>query len=177
MLIDDAIKAAKAAGLLHPSVPIEPWAPRPRAFLMCISLRDSIAAAKVDPDEKVRKRWAELEAAISTFVVGGFVNDKLLKQLEEPKFEHWELISRRPKPSLRVFGRFAKPDVFVGTHVVPRKELGGMNSPQFEQEKLVCEDHWKAAGLPGDGFFSAPPSFPYEAYITENAAKKVRVPK
>ncbi len=45
-----------------------------------------------------------------------------------------------------------------------------MWSPEFEYEKLVCEDHWKAAGL-GDPF-TDPPAFRYEAYITENAVKK-----
>ena len=102
----------------------------------------------------------------------------MLKHLKEPKFEHWELISRRPKPSLRVFGRFAKPNVFVGTHVQPRKGLGGMNSAQFEHEKLVCEEHWAAAGLPtqpAPGAFTDAPSFRYEAYITENARKTLRI--
>lgn len=105
------------------------------------------------------------------------MTENLIKQLQPPKFEHWEILCRKPKPSLRVFGRFAKPNVFVGTHVKPRKGLGGMYSPQFEHEKLVCEDHWKAAGLPEDGFFSDPPKFAYEAYITENASRKVRVPE
>jgi hypothetical protein len=175
MLIDDAIEAAKAAGLLRPAAPIEPWEPRPRAFLMCEPLWLAIEAGRMDSDEAVRKRWAQVEANISTFIVGGRMTEGLIKQLHQPKFEHWELLCRKPKPSLRVFGRFAKPDVFVGTHVKPRKGLGGMNSPQFEYEKLVCEDHWKAAGLPGDAFFSDPPTFRYEAYITENAFRKVRV--
>lgn len=174
MLISDALEAAKAAGLLHPARPVEPWAPVPRAFLMCNPLRESMELGRADPDESIRKRWAELEAAISTFIVGGYVSEKLIKQLQPAKYEHWELISRRPRPSLRVFGRFAMSDVFVGTHVKPRKGLGGMYSPQFEHEKLVCEDHWKAAGLPDP--FSAPPAFPYEAYITENASRKLGVP-
>ncbi len=177
MLIGEAIEAAKAAGLLHPAAPVEPWAPRPRAFLMCQPLREEIDQGKEDLDEKVRARWAALEGAISTFIVGGYITDKMVKQLQPPKFEHWELISGAPKPSLRVFGRFAMPDVFVGAHVKPRKGLGGMYSPQFEHEKLVCEDHWKATGLPTDGYFSDPPLFRYESYITENASRKVRVPE
>ena len=177
MLIDEAIEAAKAAGLLHPAVPVEPWAPRARAFLMCVPLRDDIEAGKTDPDEKIRSRWAQLEVAISTFVVGGYVTENLVKQLQPPKHEHWELRSRKPKPSLRVFGRFAKPDVFVGTHVMLRKALGGMWSAQFEHEKLVCEAHWRDAGLPEARAFTDPPLFRYEAYVTENASRKVQVPK
>ena len=174
MLTEEKIEAAKLAGLLHPAVPIEPWAPCPRAFLMCNPLRDSISQGKVDPDEKVRKRWAELEAAISTFITGGYMTEKLIKQLKDEKNEHWELISRKPSPSLRVFGRFAMPDVFIGTHVKPRKGMGGMWSQQFEYEKLVCEEHWNAAGLGMP--FSDPPDFKYEAYITDNASRKVLVP-
>lgn len=177
MLIEDAIEAAKAAGRLHPATPVEPWASQPRAFLMCNPLREEIEKGRIDLDEKVRARWATLEAGISTFIVGGYMTSKLIKHLNPPKYEHWELKSRAPKPGLRIFGRFAKPNVFVGTHVKPRAGLGGMNSPEFEQEKLVCEDHWLEAGLPKDGFFTAPPHFAYTDYITENASKSVRVPK
>lgn len=107
------------------------------------------------------------------FVIGGLVTDDLMKQLLPPKYEHWELRSRKPKPSLRVFGRFAKPDVFVGTHVRKRADLKGMWSQEFEQAKLKCEEHWDSAGLPPP--FSDPPHFRYESYITSNAYKKLRV--
>ena len=109
------------------------------------------------------------------FVEGGYVTQDLIKQLAPPKFEHWTLRSRRPRPSMRVFGRFAKPDVFVGTHVVLRKDLGGMWSQYFEHEKLICEDHWKSAGL--TSVFTDAPKFRYTAYITENASKYIRMKK
>ena len=108
------------------------------------------------------------------FIEGGYITDDLIKQLKPEKFEHWALRSRKPKPSLRVFGRFAMPDVFVGTHVVVRSDLGGMWSSEFEHEKLVCEDHWKATGLPNP--FTDAPRFRYEKYITSNAQRKIRVP-
>lgn len=173
ILMDAALDAAKASGLLTPAKPTVPWAGEPRAFLMCAPLASAIEIGKADPDEKVRQRWAKLVGDIGHFVEGGLINEGLMKQLKPEKFEHWEVRSRRPKPSLRVFGRFAKPDVFVGTHVQPRINLGGMWSAEFEHEKLVCEDHWKAAGLPDP--FSASPDFSYEAYITENASRKVGV--
>ena len=142
---------------------------------MCVPLRGALQTGKADPDEKVRKRWAELEAAMIHFVENGRMTEKIVKQLKAPKFEHWEFISRRPKPSLRVFGRFALPDVFIGTHVKLRKCLGGMNSPQFEYERLVCEDHYRDAGL--TAVYTDAPHFRYEAYITENATRSLRVPK
>lgn len=58
---------------------------------------------------------------------------------------------------------------------MPRKLLGGMWSPQFEHEKLVCEDHWNDAGLPPP--FSDVPQFRYEKYITTNASQKVQISK
>jgi hypothetical protein len=146
---------------------------------MCKPLYEAIDEGKLDADEGARDRWAQLEADIGSFIEGGLMTDKLIKQLKDEKYEHWELISRRPKPSLRVFGRFAKPDVFVGTHVVMRKLMGGMWSPQYEHEKLVSEDHWKAAGLPIEPFpgaFTDAPFFRYERYITENARRKLEVP-
>ncbi len=147
---------------------------------MCKPLYEAIEQGRTNPEAATRRRWAQLEADIGTFVEGGFITDKLVKQLKDPKYEHWELISRRPAPSLRVFARFAKPDVLVGTHACQRQQLGGMWSAAFEHEKLVCEDHWKAAGLPTTpppGAFTAAPDFAYERYITENARRKLEVPK
>lgn len=142
---------------------------------MCLRLRDEIATGKASEVEAERQRWAKLEAQMGTFVEGGYVNDDFIKQLQPPKFEHWELKSRKPRPSLRVFGRFAAPDVYVGTHVMPRNGLGGLYSAEFEHEKLVCEDIYRDAGL--TTVFSDPPVFRYESYITSNASKKVRISK
>ncbi|HET6467651.1 MAG TPA: hypothetical protein VFG43_04660 [Geminicoccaceae bacterium] len=167
-----AIEAAKRAGLLVPAAPVVRWAGAARVFLMCRALYEAIESGRLSNEERVRRRWAQLEADIGHFVEGGFVTEGLLKQLKPEKFEHWELVSRRPKPSLRVFGRFAAPDVFVGTHVVQRRLLGGMWSPEFEHEKLVCEELWQELGLP-DPFHASR----YEDYITENATRQLEVPE
>lgn len=138
---------------------------------MCKPIVDALAAGRSSTDEKERQCWAKVEAAFSHFIEGGFITEDLVKQLRPEKFEHWEFRCRKPVPSVRVFGRFAKPDVFVATHARPRKLLGGMWSPEFEHEKLICEQHWNAAGLSDP--FSDVPGYRYEAYITENAARKV----
>ncbi|GLS39378.1 hypothetical protein GCM10010869_49750 [Mesorhizobium tianshanense] len=140
---------------------------------MCKPLVDSISQGRASVDEGERRIWAALQAAISHFVEGGRITDDLMKQLIPRKYEHWELRSRKPRPSLRVFGRFAMPDVFVGTHVERRDTLGAKWSAQWEYQKLVCEDHWKEAGLP-DPFTDAP-EFRYETYMTSNATQKIRV--
>lgn len=173
MLTSPEIEEGKRRGLLFPVRPPDRWTGKSRAFLMCAPLHDELQRGKSDPDEKIRQRWAQLEAAMIHFVENGRMSENLLKQLKPPKFEHWELVSRKPRPSLRVFGRFALADVFVATHVKARKGMGGMWSPQFEHEKLVCEDHYRAAGL--SILHTDTPHFRYEAYITENATASIRV--
>lgn len=180
MLIDDALQEAKRQGKLISVHPVAHWASEPRAFLMCDPLWKDIQAGRNDVNESIRQRWAALEAAMQFFVEGGYVTQDRIKHLRPMKLEHWELRNRKPRPSLRVFGRFAMPNVFVGTHVKRRDSLGGMWSMEFEMEKLVCEDYWQAAGLPTEpapGAFTDFPLFRYESYITENASRAIEVPK
>ena len=173
MLIHDAVKAAVDRGLLVHARRIASWPGQPRVVLLCRPVREAIEDGRRHPDDKERQSWARVEAAFAHFIEGGSVTENLVIQLQPGKFEHWEFRCRRPKPSIRVFGRFARPDVFVATHHRPRQLLGGMNSPEFEHEKLVCEDHWNACGLGAP--FSDSPQFRYEAYITENASRKVAI--
>lgn len=132
------------------------------------TLTDGIASS----DAVTLARWEKLEADISHFVEGGYINWGLMKWLEPKKQGFWELKSIRPRPSLRVFGRFAHEDVFVGTHVVERAGLKGKWSLEWELEKLACEESWRLA-LGDLEPFSA--QF-YESYITTNAEKNVRIP-
>lgn len=177
MLISDVVKAvvdaAIVSGTLVPAKPIADWAAEPRVVLLCEPIRAALAEGRSAEDESERQCWAKVEAAFSHFIEGGLVTENLVKQLKEYKFEHWEFRCRRPRPSIRVFGRFVLPDVFVATHPMPRNVLGGMNSPQFEHEKLVCEEHWNASGL--GAAFSDPPNFRYENYLTENASRKLEI--
>ena len=173
MLISQAISSAKQNGKLIPARPIAQWSGEPRVFLMCKPLSDAISEGRSSAKEEERKVWAALQAAISLFIEGGLVTDDLIKHLLPKKFEHWELRSRKPRPSLRVFGRFAMPDVFIATHAERRDRLGAKWSPQWEHQKLVCEDHWNEAGLPPA--FTDAPTYRYERYITSNARQKIRV--
>jgi hypothetical protein len=169
MSILTLIEEAKAAGNLIPHKSSVPWPATPRAFLMCKPVFEKILAGRASDNDKDVRKWAAVEAAMSVFIEGGKITEDLIKQLLPPSYEHWELRCRKPKPSLRMFGRFAHPDIFVGTHIVQRTELGGMWSKEFEHHKLVCEDHWNDAGL-CDPFTDAP-EFRYEKYITDNASK------
>jgi hypothetical protein len=165
------VRNAIACGVLIPFKPPLAFSPEPRAFLMTPFLRGQIDTALGSADAKMVSRWERLVADISHFVEGGFINWGLMKWLEPKKFEHWELRSVRPRPSLRVFGRFACADVFVGTHVVERQSLKGKWAIEWELEKLSCEDHWQRA------LGNLPPlrAENYEGYITDNATRHVRI--
>lgn len=175
MLIREALERAKADNLLVAATPTVQWADEVREFLMCAPLVSSIDLGRRDPDEKIRQRWAALLAAIGGFVEGARMDSNILKQLEPYKYEHWWLRNRRPRPSLRVFGRFAEPNVFIGTHVEERSGLGGKWSDDIEHHKLVCEQYWSEASLGEFSPFSDPPEFRYEAYITFNATREPRI--
>jgi hypothetical protein len=172
MIISTAIEAAKASGGLIPFIPPLTGLSRPRAFLMTKRLKEQISEGLVSPDAKRVERWDRLRADIAYYVGNGLVTWSLMRWLDPKKFEHWELRSVRPRPSLRVFGRFAEADVFIGTHMVERAPLGGKWSLNWELEKLICEDEWNQA-LPGCAPFRASS---YEEYITENAYRFPRVP-
>jgi hypothetical protein len=173
MLISQQIEAAQRSGRLVRAQPIAAWEGQPRVVFMCQPIFNSLQAGRQSADEAERKCWAKVEAAFSHFIGGGRITENLLKQLEDYKNEHWEFRCRKPRPSIRVFGRFAMPDVFVATHAVFRATLGGMWSPEFEHQKLVCEEYWTNAGL-GEPF-SDPPEFRYSEYISGEATRKLAI--
>jgi len=173
MITCQAIEDAKTSGMLIPFVPAVPWASRPRAFLMTKRLDKEIKAGCASPDRKRYERWERLRADMAHYTENGFVSWSFMKWLQPKKFEHWELKSVRPRPSLRVFGRFARPNIFVGTHVVERSPLGAKWSLEWELEKLSCEELWNEAFGGSDPFRSAI----YEHYITENASRDLGVPR
>lgn len=121
-------------------------------------------------DDRTAARWAKLDADIAHYVEGGYINWGLMKWLDPQSQEVWELRSVRPKPSIRVFGRFAEPNVFIATHLAYRKSLKDKWSREFWDEIFECERRWKT--LTDEGPFKGDA---YTDYITENAAKRVRV--
>jgi len=173
MLTNNEIQSAKQKGVLVPYTPPHARMGTSRAFLMSKSLYDEIVKKRTSDDRDVIGRWASLEGDILHFVTGGYINQDLLKQLDPAKYEHWCLRSVRPRPSLRLFGRFGRPDVFIGTHVVERNPLGGKWDFKWEYEKLYCEDDiWKKECQLPERPYSGDK---YTDYITSNAHKTIRV--
>ncbi len=67
-------------------------------------------------DAKQEARFSALRADLDFFVAGGLVNKGYMKPLRKRADEVWEIRSRAPSPSIRLFGRFAMPNVFIGTN-------------------------------------------------------------
>ena len=57
--------------------------------------------------------------------------------------EVWQIRSRAPKPSIRIFGRFADRDCFVALNWRLRRELGGPGSQEYRKEIRNCLSAWR----------------------------------
>ncbi len=171
MLSSDEISAAMAGARLIRVVPLLPGLGSPRVLLLTRTLDQLMSQNMAAADPAISSRWWKLRADMDHFVTGGYVNDKFLKPLTPARHGVWTLKSVRPKPGLRVFGRFAAPDVFVATHVCERRQLKGKLSLEFELAKLDCEREWDLVFGKRKPFFSTR----YEDYITQNAARDVEI--
>lgn len=116
-------------------------------------------------------RAGELLATFDTFLGGRLItiggrNDKdaYMKFLEPEQEEVWEIRSIDPKPSIRVFGRFAAKNVFVATNMGFRSDLGGFGSIEFRAAMTHCKRAWSRC------FHTWPPHKGKSAhdYISEN---------
>ncbi|MCC0013849.1 MAG: hypothetical protein H6881_08230 [Rhodobiaceae bacterium] len=100
-------------------------------------------------DEALEHRTSQLYQTFDTFIsgnlvtVGGRHDDSFMKLLEPEDEQVWEIRSISPKPSIRVFGRFAEPDVFVATNKGFRADLGGFGSVGFKRAMTTCLQEWR----------------------------------
>lgn len=93
-------------------------------------------------------------------------------RLDSPSDEVWDIRSREPGPGLRIFGRFAAPDIFIAFDWYPRsrdwngrQSLGDRNHRLWEIAKTSCQQQWstlfpKYETIHGDQV---------QYYVTENA--------
>ncbi len=101
-------------------------------------------------DKLEKKRLAgTLKADLDDFVTGEMMrvslggqelNGEDFKRLQNVH-EVWEFKSYS-KRSIRVFGRFAGPSVFIATHWEWRDKLDGLDSSQFKHEISKCVSCW-----------------------------------
>jgi hypothetical protein len=105
-------------------------------------------------DREQEHRWKVLRADLEAFVEGKRITlpaDRNLApkrpshmaQLKPANDEVWEFRLRRPRPSIRVFGRFAKKDFFVALTWAYRADLRALGSDEWRNERLGCRAEWE----------------------------------
>lgn len=88
------------------------------------------------------KRAAFLQADLEVFVTGQSIDAMYFKRLAPKGKNVWEIRSPRPRPSIRIFGRFAERDVFIATSYSLRMPLGQFNSLQWRNAVHIARQEW-----------------------------------
>lgn len=76
--------------------------------------------------------FANLIADLEVFVTSETIDPNYLWCLKPKKNGVWEIKSKRPCPQIRIFGVFADKDIFIGTHLESRDDLGSIGSQQWK---------------------------------------------
>ncbi len=149
MSICDEIRVWVNEGRLFLFIPDDPGACISRPLYLVEEIRTLVEG----PWETVKDadRGGALRADLEHFTSGGMVSiaktpyrakTALLARLDPPGDEVWEIRSRSPRPGLRVFGRFAKTDIFVALEVKSRDALGGPKDRSWRDEIVRSKAHW-----------------------------------
>jgi len=107
-------------------------------------------------DISVEKRFGRLRADLERFVTGGHIVACLVPYKAKTAYmgkldadEVWDIRSQDPSPGLRVFGRFAARDIFIGLGWAPRSRdwagkrlLGERDSQDWKDEISLCKREW-----------------------------------
>lgn len=109
-----------------------------------------LAIMEPKPNIEETQRFAQLEADLAVFVNSPTIDPKYLFGLSPRSDRVWEIRSVRPKPSIRVLGRFAAKDEFVATHYVLRGQLGRWNSREWKIGKRRAKAEWASLFHPYD---------------------------
>jgi len=168
MSIRDEIKRRELEGRLFIVTPTVPHvAPRRALFVMPELHQLLIGPWKTDAEEA---RWNKLKADLDHFVGEGLVNEGYMKPLKPRSDEVWEIKSRAPKPSLRVFGSFADCDVFVATSYERRSFLGAFMSFQWHRSTRRSRALWRQLFPTYDPFSGAI----IHDYVSQNSINDYR---
>ena len=155
MSIHDLIDSHIAAGKLHR---IEAMADDSVSRSMVVSTEINTLLVGPWRSQSSENRAMRLLADLEHFVSGKQVSVSLegfhhktayFGRLDKPEHEIWDIRSRDPKPGLRIFGRFADINFFVGLIWRPRSvewedkmPLGSGKSIEWDIEKIQCESAW-----------------------------------
>lgn len=134
------IKSREAAGQLRAFRPRSPDEVCKRAMFLVPAFYDELTAKHSAVAETAR--YMALQARLEIFVSDNPITSTYLKPLRPLQDGVWEVVNKKPNPSLRVFGLFATRDVFIGTHIQLRNVLGGLGHPQWKAEIRRARFEW-----------------------------------
>lgn len=156
MSIRAAITAHIEAGRLYQVLPAIPGDLVERTLVISEEVNQLIDGPWVS--STLERRANRLRADLEAFVKGDWIGVSLtphahktayMGRLDAPKDEVWDVRSRDPKPGLRVFGRFAEVDLFIGFTWQPRsvewadrRPLGNGTSLEWHFEIIECQQQW-----------------------------------
>lgn len=150
MSIEPEIAKAVAAGKLFNIEPVIPGDPAVRTMVVSADINQLLEGPW--ESETLERRGNRLRANLEAFVKGDIIPVSLtpyehrnayMGRLYRPNDEVWDIRSRDPKPGLRLFGRFALPDVFIALNWVSRRELGDVAALKWDFAILECQERWK----------------------------------
>jgi hypothetical protein len=126
--------------------PLLPGAAQLRVIYATKELSEQIESGLGDGEHLLSVRIGYLHNDLDRFICGelitvGYGREKtcFMKALDPRGDEVWELRSRDPRPSYRIFGSFAACDLFIATHMVEREHLGGWGSLSWSHEIRRCK--------------------------------------
>jgi hypothetical protein len=163
----DVLDGQVGAGRLVPLLPLSPRAQILRALFVTERLQALLDGRTTD--EITEERFGALRADLEVFVTQPTLFPHYLFWLTPRHDVVWEIRSVEDVPSLRVLGRFADFDVYVGLTIEERAELEGWNSHQWKRAIRTCIQRWGTAfagyqshsGGKADDFFSGAISVRY----------------
>ena len=141
MSIENEIRDRRREGRLFLVEPLAPGASVERPLYVTLELWKGLIGPWGTPEEM--RIWARLQADLDRFITGGVIDPEYLYCLAPDSDGVWEIRSVMPRPSIRIFGCFAVPDVFIATHAVDRARLGGWGSKAWRNEITRCKTIWR----------------------------------
>jgi hypothetical protein len=150
MSIHDEIRNRVHEGRLWLLRPALPASRIVRPMFASREIMDVVLGPWSDPEWE--ERCGRLRADLDVFITGRLLTvaerryqarTAYMAQLDQPRDEVWEIRSRDPEPSLRVFGRFADTNWFVALTWWKRAELGGPKSREWRDAIVGCKTEWR----------------------------------
>ena len=118
---------------------MSPLARHTRALFVTPELNELLIGPWQTSAQEVR--WNRVKADLDHFMENGLINRGYMKPLRKRSDEIWEIRSREPNPSIRIFGRFAEVDVFVATNWQYRWYLELFD--EWRRHKRRCLAVWR----------------------------------